>query len=63
MRVTVDENLCESNGMCEDLAPDVFEIRDDDLLYVIEAEPPAALHAAVEEAAVRCPKQAILLER
>ena len=26
MRVIVDETLCEANGFCESLAPDIFEI-------------------------------------
>ena len=26
MRVTVDETLCEANGFCESIAPDIFEI-------------------------------------
>ncbi|HWU31274.1 MAG TPA: ferredoxin, partial [Marmoricola sp.] len=33
-KVEVDFDLCESNAMCEALAPDVFRIDDDDFLQV-----------------------------
>ncbi len=62
MKVVVDFDLCESNAVCMGIAPEVFEVRDDDFLYVLQEEPPTELHAKVREAAERCPKQAITLE-
>lgn len=62
MRVIVDYDLCESNALCMAACPEVFEVRDDDLLYVLQDEPGEDLRAKVEEAARRCPKQAISLE-
>ncbi|MGE3619373.1 MAG: ferredoxin [Acidimicrobiia bacterium] len=62
MRVVVDFDLCESNALCMAAAPDVFEVRDDDFLYVLVEEPPEERRAAVKEAARRCPKQAITVE-
>jgi ferredoxin len=62
MRVIVDYDLCESNALCMAAAPEVFEVRDDDFLYVLQEEPPEELRAKVEEAVRRCPKQAIRLE-
>ena len=59
MRVVVDFNLCESNALCMDAAPEVFEVRDDDLLYVLDETPGESLRAKVEQAARVCPKQAI----
>jgi len=59
MRVVVDYDLCESNALCMDAAPEVFEVRDDDFLYVLDENPPDALRAKVEQAARVCPKQAI----
>ena len=59
MKVVVDYDLCESNALCMDAAPEVFEVREDDNLYVLQEEPPAALRAKVEQAARVCPKQAI----
>ena len=59
MRVVVDYDLCESNALCMDAAPEVFEVRDDDFLYVLDENPPDSLRAKVEQAARVCPKQAI----
>lgn len=62
MRVVVDFDLCESNAVCMQVAPEVFEVRDDDFLYVLQEEPDESLRPKVEEAVRRCPKQAISLE-
>jgi ferredoxin len=62
MKVVVDFDLCESNAVCMGIAPQVFEVRDDDFLYVLSENPPAELQDKVREAAERCPKQAITLE-
>ncbi len=58
-RVVVDFDLCESNAICMQVAPEVFEVRDDDFLYILQEEPPEELRPRVEEAVRRCPKQAI----
>ena len=62
MRVVVDFDLCESNALCMAAAPEVFEVRDDDFLYVLDEHPDEKLRAKVEEAVKRCPKQAITIE-
>ena len=62
MRVVVDFDLCESNALCMKAAPEVFEVRDDDFLYVLDERPPEKLRAKVEQAVRTCPKQAISLE-
>jgi ferredoxin len=59
MRVVVDYDLCESNALCMDAAPEVFEVREDDFLYLLQEEPPDDLRAKCEEAVRVCPKQAI----
>jgi len=61
VRVVVDFDLCESNAVCMAVAPEVFEVRDDDFLYVLDETPDESLRAKVEEAVRRCPKQAISL--
>jgi ferredoxin len=61
MRVVVDDTLCESNAVCVRLVPEVFEVGDDDRLWVRQPRPPAALRARVAEAVRRCPKQALRL--
>ncbi len=62
MKVVVNYDLCESNAVCMAVAPEVFEVRDDDFLYVLDEEPDESLRDKVEEAARRCPKQAITIE-
>lgn len=60
--MTVDFDLCESNALCMAAAPEVFEVRDDDFLYILDETPPEALRGKVEEAARACPKAAISVE-
>jgi ferredoxin len=60
-KVEVDFDLCESNARCMDAAPEVFEVRDDDFLYILDEHPPEELRAKVEEAVRLCPKAAISL--
>ncbi|MCP3854070.1 MAG: ferredoxin [Actinomycetia bacterium] len=62
MKIVVDYDLCESNAVCMGVAPEVFEVRDDDLLYVLNENPPEDMRAKMVEAADRCPKQAITIE-
>jgi len=58
-KVVVDYDLCESNAICMQIAPDVFEVRDDDFLYLLTETPGEDQRAKVEESVQRCPKQAI----
>ena len=60
-KVVVDFDLCESNAICMGIAPEIFEVRDDDFLYVLDEEPGEDKRGIVEDAAMRCPKQAITL--
>lgn len=62
MRIVVDYDKCESNALCMDAAPEVFEVRDDGFLYVLMEEPGEELRVKVEEAAAVCPTQAITVE-
>jgi ferredoxin len=61
MRVVVDHNLCEGNGRCVEVAPQVFELRDDDRSYVLMQNPPQDLRDKLQLAAKLCPRQAIRL--
>jgi len=62
MRVVIDRELCESTGMCVSVAPEIFEFRDDDIMFLTDETPPEALRAKAEAAARVCPKQAITIE-
>ena len=60
-KVVVDYDLCESNAICMQIAPEVFEVRDDDFLYLLTETPDEDQRAKVEESVQRCPKQAIAI--
>lgn len=57
--IVVDFDVCQSNAVCVDIVPEVFEVRDDGFLYVLQEHPSDAQRADVEEAVVACPTQAI----
>lgn len=59
MRVDVDHDRCEGHGRCQAAAPEVFELRTDDLSYVLLDPVPAELEPKVERAIRLCPRQAI----
>ena len=59
MRVIVDPDLCEGNGVCEQVAPEMFRVGDDDRARVLLELPAEELRAKLEAAVRRCPRQAI----
>ena len=76
MKVWIDQDLCTGDGLCEEIAPDVFTLLDDGLAYVKEgskvysdpggpeglANVPAGQEEAVIESAEECPGECIFLE-
>jgi ferredoxin len=62
MKLVVDFDKCASNARCMKAAPEVFEVREDGFLYILQEDPPEALRAKVEEAARACPNGAISVE-
>lgn len=61
MKVVVDFDMCESNAVCESLAPNVFEIDDNDYLVVKLEEIGPEDTEAVRRACFSCPRSAITL--
>lgn len=61
MKIEVNWDLCESNGVCVDIVPSVFDINDDDELEVTKDAITADLRADLEEAVRLCPRQALTL--
>ena len=59
VKIVVDFDKCKSNAVCMGIAPDIFEVRDDNFLYVLQEEPPASARPLVEQAVRDCPTQAI----
>jgi ferredoxin len=62
LRVIVDPNLCEANGVCVSIIPEVFELQSDDRLLVLDPSPPEEMRAWVEDAVDGCPRAAIRVE-
>ena len=62
MKIKVDFDLCESNALCGAMAPDVFEMDDDDYLVIKAEETTEANIADVRRAVAACPRAAITLQ-
>ena len=58
-KIEVDWGLCESNGVCMGINPEVFELGDDDMLTVLQPEVTPETEPDVREAVRQCPRQAI----
>lgn len=61
MKVVVDFDVCASNGVCMGIVPEVFEVRDDGYLYVLDEHPPEELRERLRQAVNGCPTGAITL--
>lgn len=59
MRVSVDFDVCASTGACMQVCPEVFEVRSDGYLYILQEEPGEELRSNVTTAAEMCPTAAI----
>jgi ferredoxin len=60
-KISVDFELCEANGVCMGIIPEVFDLDDDDYLNVLTDEVTPENEAQVREAVRQCPRQAISL--
>ena len=59
MRVVVDPDRCEDNAICVGIAPDLFEL-DDQEYAVVTADPiPADQEALAEQAIAECTRAAL----
>lgn len=76
MKVWIDQDLCTGDGLCEEIAPEVFTLLDDGLAYVREgdkvfsdpggpeglANVPAGQEEGTIESAEECPGECIFIE-
>lgn len=62
MKITVDRTKCTALGICESVAPDLFEVQDDGSLTIMVDRPDAALQEAARDAVEGCPTGALFLE-
>jgi ferredoxin len=58
-KIEVDWGLCESNGVCMGIIPEVFRLEDDDTLTVLQEDVTPENEEQVREAVRQCPRQAI----
>ena len=60
MKVFVDSGRCQGHTLCNMVAPDIFQLRDEDgHAYVVVDELSAAQEELAQKAAVGCPERAI----
>ena len=59
MKVRIDFDLCQSHGVCMGEAPEVFEVKSDGTVTILQERPPEALRPGVEDAVRYCPTGAI----
>ncbi|EKF22319.1 hypothetical protein C731_3811 [Mycolicibacterium hassiacum DSM 44199] len=59
MRVEVDRDRCEGNAVCVGIAPDLFELDDEDYAVVKHDPVPAGMEELAEQAINECPRAAL----
>jgi ferredoxin len=59
MKIVVDFEVCASNGVCMGIAPELFEVRDDGYLYVLDEHPGEDKRELLVQAVNSCPTGAI----
>ena len=59
MKVVVDFGLCEANGICMGIIPEVFDLDEQDYLHVLDDEVTPENEAQIRDAVRQCPRQAI----
>ena len=55
-KIEIDDSLCTGCGLCASNCPEVFEISDDNIAHVIDAN---SVTCNFKEAAEQCPVNAI----
>jgi ferredoxin len=61
MKVSVDFDTCDANGVCMSICHEVFEVQDDGL-HLLQEEPGEELRDKIMGAEVSCPTQAITVQ-
>lgn len=59
MRIDVDITRCTGHGVCETIAPDVFEVLDDGTLAIGEPDRPRGDRDRMQQAVIQCPAAAL----
>ncbi|MFF4260224.1 ferredoxin [Streptomyces sp. NPDC001663] len=61
MKILLDRGKCTGLGICESMAPDVFEVDDDGALVLRTDTVPEGRLAEIEAAVTSCPTEALRL--
>ena len=61
MRIVADRDTCEGLGMCEAMAPELFEVGDDGTVVVHDEQPAEERRQDVTAAVDACPVLALSL--
>ena len=59
MRIKADFDLCESNAICVGMAPDFFDLDDNDYLVILQEDIPADRVEELRQVAANCPESAL----
>lgn len=62
VRVIVDHDRCEGNAVCLGIAPDIFDLDEEDYAVVKTDPIPADQEALAEQAIAECPRAALTRE-
>jgi ferredoxin len=62
-QVAVDYDLCEANGICVGIDPEVFYLDDDDNLFLQKTDVTADNESRITQAVDSCPRNALRIER
>ncbi|MBM7457958.1 ferredoxin [Rhodococcus coprophilus] len=56
----IDRDMCEAHALCIEIAPEIFDLADDDIATCDES-PPEALWPKALAAASACPRAAVVI--
>jgi ferredoxin len=62
MQPIVIPTRCRGNKLCERLAPEVFQVDDLGMAWVVDENPPEELYGRVRDAVYRCPAKALMVD-
>ncbi len=62
MKIIHDDSVCASLGICESVAPELFEVSPDGELRILNREPAEGERTRVQQAVASCPTGALSIE-
>jgi ferredoxin len=62
MKMHIDTERCNGNGVCESIAPEVFEVGDDGIVHLLTEDLTEDMRDDLQASCDQCPTQALSLE-